>query len=98
MVSVDRLLRPTETSIAYSIEPPQPNVLNIDIRCATIRQLRLTTNSVLDGVSLVVETMHAFAPVEQSSNSKDTKSLQDFQDGEEVPPSEFELNGTGRAG
>lgn len=61
--------------MAYCIEPvlpvggdrdengaEAPYTLSVAIHCATVRQLRLSTNAVLENATLVVETMQAFAP------------------------------------
>lgn len=89
VLSVDKELKPIDSSIRYRITEQTSDIVDIQINCRSIRQLRLTTNALMDSISLVIATMEAFTPESQQSNNQ-------------LPPpiteAEFELNGTGRAG
>lgn len=89
VLSIDKELKPTDSSIRYRITEQTPLIVDIQINCRSIRQLRLTTNALMDSISLVIATMEAFLP--QSQQTID-------QSPQPITEAEFELNGTGRAG
>jgi hypothetical protein len=98
-MSVDKPLRPKETHIAFRIVPSSqdatkeaPTYLDILLHTSTVRQLRLSSNAVLDDVSLVLETMEAFPQSTSEFRGQDIPSVRRAED------EEFELSGTGRAG
>lgn len=90
---VDKPLRPKDTHIAFCITSKDDSKtitsLNIQLYTSTVRQMRLSSNAILDDVTLVLETMEAFS----NDNDPDSTIVQ-YQTKEE----EFELNGVGRAG
>lgn len=89
VLSIDKELKPIDSSIRYRITDQTPEIVDIQINCRSIRQLRLTTNALMDSISLVIATMEAFTPESQQSIK---------QTSEPIIEAEFELNGTGRAG
>ncbi|PWN33493.1 Pcc1-domain-containing protein [Meira miltonrushii] len=89
VLSVDKELKPIDSTIRYRITEQTSDIVDIQINCRSIRQLRLTTNALMDSISLVIATMEAFTPESQQSTQ---------QPSQPITEAEFELNGTGRAG
>jgi hypothetical protein len=91
-MSVDKPLRPKDTHVAFRILPPKSGIeattstLDIFIHTSTVRQMRLSSNALLDDVTLILETMDAFSRDEGGSKVHAAEEQ------------EFELNGVGRAG
>jgi hypothetical protein len=92
-MSVDKPLRPKDTHIAFRIlnsgatTSSTTTSLDILVHTSTVRQMRLSSNAILDDVTLILETIDAFS-----------RSDEDGQPDIVVPEQEFELNGVGRAG
>ena len=85
ILSVDRPLRPNETSIVYTTSA---NVVTCDVKTTTVRLLRLVANSVLEDVSLVLKTMEAFpgpqllqTPEVNGGASNDLEEGEAFEEG-----------------
>ncbi|PWN18952.1 hypothetical protein BCV69DRAFT_284561 [Microstroma glucosiphilum] len=57
ILSVDKPLRPNDTSIKYE---PRAASLSVELKTSTVRLLRLAGNSLLEDVALVLRTMQAF--------------------------------------
>lgn len=57
VLSVDKPLRPDDTSLVYSSIGA---AVRVELRASTVRVLRLTANSVLEDVSLVLKTIADF--------------------------------------
>jgi hypothetical protein len=90
-MSVDKPLRPKDSHIAFRIIPSTA-VLDISLHTSSVRQLRLSSNAILDDVSLILETMEAFPQSQVESRSLEESHKDRAKD------EEFELSGTGRAG
>ncbi|UZJ54698.1 hypothetical protein CBS101457_004018 [Exobasidium rhododendri] len=95
VMSVDKPLRPKETHIAFRVRPSEQDknaeastMLDVLLQTSSVRQLRLSSNAILDDISLILETMEAF-PSSSSGVKIHEGTAQD---------EEFELSGTGRAG
>lgn len=95
ILSIDKELKPTDSSIRYRITEQTPKIVDIQINCRSIRQLRLTTNALMDSISLVISTMEAFTPELEIGTKQESHEQQNQQP---ISEAEFELNGTGRAG
>jgi hypothetical protein len=93
VLRIDKELKPNDSFTAYKIDKEQsPNTLDIRISCTSVRQLRLSTNALMDSVALVVETIGAFGATAAKQDSIVASDRLAMADGE------FELSGTGRAG
>lgn len=93
-MSVDKPLRPKDAHVAFRILPSNTDTikettattLDISIHTSTVRQMRLSSNALLDDVTLTLETMDAFSRDEEDEIAHPAEEQ------------DFEFNGVGRAG